>query len=47
MIPLKHILRKCTGGCKLSKSREKINPLMYMDDIKLFTKDKKELESLI
>ena len=35
MIPLNHILRKCTAGYKLSRSQEKINHLMYMDDIKL------------
>ena len=45
MMPLNHILRKCTAGYKLSRSQEKINHLMYMDDIKLFTKNEKELES--
>ena len=34
--------RKCTAGYKLSKSQEK----MYMDDIKLFAKNGKELETL-
>ena len=38
MMPLKYILRKCTTGYKLTKSQEKINHLMYMDDIKLFAK---------
>ena len=42
MIPLNHILRKCTAGYKLSKSEEKIHHLMYKDDIKLFAKNKKE-----
>ena len=46
MIPLNHILRKCTAGYKLSGSQEKINHLMYMDDIKLFAKKEKELETL-
>ena len=41
MMPLNHILRKCTGGYKLSKSQEKINHLMYMDDIKMFAKNEK------
>ena len=36
MMPLNHILRKFTAGIKLIKSLEKINELMYMDDIKLF-----------
>ena len=46
MMPLNHILRKCTAGHKLSRSQEKINHLMYMDDIKLFAKNEKELETL-
>ena len=47
MMPLNHILRKCTAGYKLSKSQENINYLTYMDDIKLFAKNEKELETLI
>ena len=41
MMPLNHILRKCTAAYKLSKSQEKLNHLMYMDDIKLFVKIEK------
>ena len=41
MMPLNHILRKCTAGYKLSKSQEQNNYLMYMDDIKLFAKNEK------
>ena len=40
MMPVNHILRKCTAGYKLSRSLEKINHLMYMGDIKLFAKIK-------
>ena len=47
MMPLNHIIRKCTAGYKLSRSQEKINHLMYMDDIKLFAKNERELETLI
>ena len=47
MMPPNHILRKCTAGYKHSKSQEKINHLMYMDDIELFTKNEKEQETLI
>ena len=47
MMPLNHILRKCPAGYKLSRSQEKINHLMYMDDIKLFAKNERELETLI
>ena len=38
MMPLNHIPRKCSAGYKLSRSQEKVNHLMYMDDIKLFEK---------
>ena len=47
IMPLNHILRKCTAGYKLNKSQEKINHLIYMDDIKLFAKNEKELETQI
>ena len=47
MMPLNHILRKCTAGYKLSLSQEKINHIMYMDDIKLFAKNVTELETLM
>ena len=47
MMPLNQILRKCTVGYKLSRSKEKVNHLMYMDDIKLLAKNEKELETLI
>ena len=47
IMPLNYMLRKCTTGQKLSRSQEKINPLMYMNDIKLFAKTEKELETLI
>ena len=46
MMPLNHILRKCTAGYKLNRSQEKINHLMYIDD-KLFAKNEKELQTLI
>ena len=47
MMPLNHILRKCAAGYKLGRSQEKINYLMYMDDIKILAKNEKELETLI
>ena len=47
MMPLNHILRKWTAGYKLRKSHEKIDHLIYMDNIKLFAKNTKELETLI
>ena len=47
MMPLNHILRKRTAGYKFRKSKENINHLMYMNDIKLFAKNEKELENVI
>ena len=46
-MPFNHILRKCTAAYKLSKSQEKINHLMYMDDTKFFAKNERELGTLI
>ena len=36
-----------TGGYKFTKSQEKINYLMYINDIKTFAKNEKEQETLI
>ena len=36
-----NILRKCTGADKFTRSLEKINHHLYMGDIKIFTKMKK------
>ena len=46
MIQLSHIFEKCTAGCKLSKLLNNFNLLVYMDDIKLFAKNVRELETL-
>ena len=42
---LNYIFRKCTGDSKFIKSQEKINHLIFMDDIKLFAKNEKELKT--
>ena len=47
MMPLNHKLKKCTDGYIVHILQEKINNFMYMDDIKLFDKNQKELETLI
>ena len=46
MMPLNHILKICTNGYKLNHSLEKINHLMYVDDIKVFAKNEKESETV-
>ena len=47
MIPLTHVLRKIKSGYEFTKSKEKINHLLYMDDLKLYAKNEKELDSLV
>ena len=47
MLPLKHIFRKSTAIYKLWRSQEKMNHLMYMDEIKLSVKNEKELKTLL
>ena len=42
-----HIPRKCSTRYKLTESQEKINHLMYIDDIKRFSENEKELEAQI
>ena len=46
MMPFNFIFRKYTGGYKFTKSQEKINHPMYMDDIKVFVKNEKEMKTL-
>ena len=48
MMPFDYVLRKCKEPTNLQSHRNYINPLMYMDDIKTFSKNpyaKKNLES--
>ena len=46
LIPLTHILRTANPGYEF-RSGVTINHLLYMDDIKLFSKSKMALDSLI
>ena len=47
MIPLSLILRKGKATYELSKSKEKINHLLFMDDLKLYSRSEKGLDSLV
>ena len=47
MMPLSHIFRNCADGYKLHEFQEKIYHLIYIDDIKHFVKNEKEVEPLI
>ena len=45
LIPLSLILRKAKAAYEFSGSKEKINHLLFMDDLKLYSKSEKELDS--
>ena len=47
LIPLTVILRKANAGYEFSIIKEKINHLLFMDDLKLFSKSEKSLDSLV
>ena len=41
------ILNKAKEGYSLGKDRAKLNHLLFMDDLKLYGKDKNQLDSLV
>ena len=47
LIPLSLILRKEKAAYEFSESKEKINNLLFMDDLKLYSRNEKGLDSLI
>ena len=47
LIPLSLILRKAKAAYEFSGSREKINHLLFMDDLKLYSRNEKGLNSLV
>ena len=47
MIPMTKVLQKMDAGYQLKKRGNKINHLMFMDDIKLYGKSIKEIDTLI
>ena len=46
MIPLTHVLRKAKARYTLG-GREKINHLLFMDDLKLYGKSENEIKGLV
>ena len=46
LTPAALILRKCKEGYEFSNSKERISHLLYMDDLKLYGKTNKGLDSL-
>ena len=47
LIPLSLILRKAKAAYKFSESKEKINHLLFVDDLKLYNQSEKGLQSLV
>lgn len=47
LIPVKILLKKKKDGYELGKNDIKINHLLFMDDLKLYGKNEKQLNSLI
>ena len=47
LIPLGLILRKTKIAFEFSESKEKINHLLFMDDLKLYSRSEKGLDSLV
>ena len=46
-IPLSLILRKAKAAYELLESKEKINHLLFTDDLKLYSQSEKGLDSLL
>ena len=42
MMPFNYILRECTGSDKFIKPQEKVNHIMYMNDITIFVKNEEQ-----
>ena len=47
LLPLTHILRETGMGYQLEKNGAKVNHLFFMDNLKLYGKNDKEIDSLI
>ena len=47
LIPLSLILRNTKAVYEFSESKEKINHLLFMDDLKVYSRSEKRLDSLV
>ena len=47
LLPLTHILRDAAPGCDFKSNGQKVNHLLFMDDLKFCASNEKSLESLI
>ena len=44
MIPLTHVIRRMKSGYEFTQSKEKVNHVLYMDDLKLYAKTEETLD---
>ena len=47
LIPLSLIFRKAKAAYEFSEGKEKINQLLFMDDVKLYSRSEKRLDSIV
>ena len=47
LIPLSLIFKKAKAAYEFSESKEKINHLLFMDDLKLYSRNEKGVDSLV
>jgi len=47
VIPLSRILRQCDTGYQLGDGHNKISHLLFIDDLRLYGKNDREIESLV
>ena len=47
LFPLTMILRRCSNGYRLGSKNAIVNHLLYLDDLKLYGRNRQEIESLV
>ena len=47
LIPLSLILIKAKAACEFSESKQRINHLLFMDDLKMYSQSEEGLDSLV
>ena len=45
LLPLTHVLRDAAPGFPFASNEQKVNHLLFMDDLKLYASNEKSLES--
>ena len=47
LLPLTMILRQCSSGYQLGPEHILVNHLLYLDDLKLYGRNQREIQSLV